>query len=168
MERLKFVLLIAIFFSASGLKSQTIDPDFKVMLDSIYDRNVPQVSVEDFIQMNKTDVFVLDIREEEEYKVSHLKNARHAGYFWFDMRNMYDIPVDAQIVLYCSIGTRSEKIAQKLIHTGYKKVYILYGGIFEWVNSGQPVYKQNGVQTSEIHTYTKKWARWVQKGTRIN
>lgn len=118
--------------------------------------------------MNKSDLFVLDIREEEEYKVSHLKNARHVGYFWFDMRKIYDIPKDAQLVLYCSIGNRSEKIAQKLMNAGYRNVNILYGGIFEWVNSGQPVYKLNGAQTSEIHTYSKKLARWVEKGTRVN
>lgn len=168
MQRLKFMLLITICLSASLLKAQSMDSDFKLMLDSIYDRNVPLVSVDDFIQMNKNEVFVLDIREEEEYKVSHLKNARHVGYFWFDMRKVYDIELDAQIVLYCSIGTRSEKIAQKLMNAGYKNVSILYGGIFEWVNSGQPVYKLSGVQTSEIHTYTKKWARWVEKGTRVN
>ncbi len=168
MQRLRYVFLITICFSAIGMKAQTMDADFKLLLDSIYDRNVPQVSVEEFIEMNKSDLFVLDIREEEEYKVSHLKNARHVGYFWFDMRKIYDIPKDAQLVLYCSIGNRSEKIAQKLMNAGYRNVNILYGGIFEWVNSGQPVYKLNGAQTSEIHTYTKKLARWVEKGTRVN
>ncbi len=168
MRRMRYVFLISIVFFAIEIKAQTMDSEFKLLLDSIYDRNIPQVSVEEFIQLNKNDLFVLDIREEEEYVVSHLKNARHAGYFWFDMRKVYDIPEKAQVVLYCSIGIRSEKIAQKLITAGYKNVYILYGGIFEWVNSGQPVYKSNGVQTSEIHTYTKKWARWVEKGTRVN
>ena len=165
---LKYLLLIVIWFSGSGLMAQTIDPDFKLMLDSINDHKVPQVTVQEFIEMNKNEVFVLDIRENEEFKVSHLKNARNVGYFWFDMRKVYDIPSDADIVVYCSIGSRSEKIAKKLINAGYKNVYSLYGGIFEWVNSGQPVYKLNGVQTSEIHTYTKDWARWVEKGTKVN
>ncbi len=165
---LKYLLLIVIWFSGSGLIAQTIDSDFKLMIDSIYDHKIPKVTVQEFIEMNKNEVFVLDIRENEEFKVSHLKNARNVGYFWFDMRKVYDIPRDADIVVYCSIGSRSEKIAQKLINAGYKNVYSLYGGIFEWVNSGQPVYKLNGVQTSEIHTYTKDWARWVEKGTKVN
>lgn len=147
--------------------AQTMDPDFKLMLDSISQRTVPHVTVEEFIAMSKNEVYVLDIREDEEFQVSHLKNARNVGYFWFDMRKIYDIPLDAEIVLYCSIGTRSEKIAQKLIHAGYKKVHNLYGGIFEWVNAGQPVYKKNGVQTSEIHTHTRNLARWVEKGTKV-
>lgn len=165
---LKYFLSVILWFSVSGVIAQTIDPDFKLMLDSIYDETVPQISVAEFIEMNKSEVFVLDTRENEEFNVSHLKNARHVGYFWFDMRKVYDIPATANIVLYCAVGSRSEKIAQKLITAGYKNVYTLYGGIFEWVNSGQPVYKLNGVQTSEIHTYSKDWARWVEKGTKVN
>ncbi len=148
--------------------AQGIDPEFKLMLDSIYHQKTPQISVEEFIELNKSELFVLDARENEEFRVSHLKNARHVGYFWFDMRKVYDIPLTANIVVYCAVGTRSEKIAQKLINGGYKNVRSLYGGIFEWVNSGQPVYKLNGVQTSEIHTYSKDWARWVEKGTKVN
>ncbi len=168
MPMLKYLLSAFLCFSAGSLLAQTIDPDFKLMLDSIYDQKAPQISVEEFTVMNKNEVFVLDARENEEFNVSHLKNARHVGYFWFDMRKVYDIPATANIVVYCSIGSRSDKIAQKLIQAGYKHVYTLYGGIFEWVNSGQPVYKDNGVQTSEIHTYSKDWARWVEKGTRVN
>ncbi|MGB4398135.1 MAG: rhodanese-like domain-containing protein [Daejeonella sp.] len=165
---LKYILFIAICLSANLLVAQSMDPDFKSLLDSIDKQDVPQVYVKEFNELNKNEVFVLDVREEEEFNVSHLKNARHVGYFWFDMRKVYDIPKDAFVVLYCSIGTRSEKIAWKLIKAGYKNVYSLYGGIFEWVNSGQPVYKMDDVQTSEIHTYSRDWARWVEKGTKVN
>lgn len=110
---------------------------------------------------------MLDVREIEEYKVSHLKNARRVGYFWFDMRSVYDIPNDATIVVYCSVGYRSEKIGEKLLKYGFKHVYNLYGSIFEWVNEGNSVYKSNGVQTSEIHTYDKEWGRWAERGTKV-
>ncbi|MBU0695313.1 MAG: rhodanese-like domain-containing protein, partial [Bacteroidetes bacterium] len=88
-------------------------------------------------------------------------------YIWFDMRKVYDIPKDAIVVVYCSVGYRSEKIAEKLIHDGYKNVFNLYGGIFEWGNEGNPIYKDNGIQTTEIHTYNKKWAKWVERGTKV-
>ena len=83
------------------------------------------------------------------------------GYFWFDMRNVYDIPYDATVVVYCSIGNRSENIAKKMIAEGYTCAYNLYGGIFEWVNQGNPVYKSNQVQTSEVHFYNNKWKSWL-------
>ena len=125
-------------------------------------------TIEEFKKLNKQSIYLLDTREEEEFSVSHIKNARNVGYFWFDMRKVYDIPKNSKIILYCSVGYRSEKIAHKLFDAGYKNVFNLYGGLFEWVNQGNPIYTNNGVQTSEIHTYDKEWARWVNRGTKVN
>jgi len=166
MRRYLFILL---FFISTGVSAQIKNPEFKALLDSLYSDKVPLLSVEEFIKMNKEDVvYVLDAREEEEYRVSHLKNARNIGYFWFDMRKIYDIPTEANVIVYCTIGSRSEKIAEKLIEAGYSRVFNLYGGILEWINEGQPVYKKDDIQTSEIHTYTKALEKWVDRGTKVN
>lgn len=159
--------LILVCLLSSNLHAQIKNPEFKLLLDSLYQHNIPLISVEDFSKLDKQNLYLLDTREEKEFNVSHIKNARNTGYFWFDMRKIYDIPYNATLVLYCSVGIRSEKIAEKLISAGYKNVFNLYGGIFEWVNQGHPVYKQNGVQTSEIHTFDKAWSRWVERGTRV-
>lgn len=164
---IKYFLIILCFFSCR-LEAQIKNQEYKTMLDSLYEHNVPLISVEELKKLNKQGIYLLDIREEEEFNVSHLKNARHAGYFWFDMRKVYDIPLDAQIILYCSVGYRSDKIGNKLLDAGYKNVFNLYGGIFEWINQGNPVYNNNGVQTSEIHTYNDDWAPWVNRGTKVN
>ncbi len=137
------------------------------MLDSLYQHTVPLISVEEFKKLDQENLYILDTRESKEFNVSHLKQARHVGYFWFDMRRIFDIPKDATVVLYCSVGYRSEKIGEKLLSYGFKKVYNLYGSIFEWVNEGNPVYKSSGVQTSEIHTFNEDWSRWVTKGTKV-
>ena len=160
--------LIILCFLGFELQAQIKNQEFKLMLDSLYEHRVPLISVEDLIKLNKKEVYILDTREEEEFNVSHLKNARNVGYFWFDMRKIYDIPISATIVLYCSVGMRSEKIGKKLLEAGYKNVYNLYGSLFEWVNQGKPVYKNNDVQTSEIHTYTESWSRWLSRGTKVN
>lgn len=145
--------------------SQIKTPEFKEMLDDMYDHTVPLMSVDSLKHLKN--VYLLDTREKEEFEVSHLKNARNVGYIWFDMRKVYDIPKDATIVVYCSVGYRSEKIGEKLLKNGYHNVYNLYGSIFEWVNEGNPIYKTNGVQTTEIHTYNKNWSKWVLKGTKV-
>ncbi|WP_395625619.1 rhodanese-like domain-containing protein [Daejeonella sp.] len=163
----KYFLIILCFFSCS-VEAQIKNQEYKIMLDSLYEHNVPLLSVEELKKLNKQSIYLLDTREEEEFNVSHIKNARNAGYFWFDMRKMYDIPLNAKIILYCSVGYRSEKIAHKLLDAGYKNVFNLHGGIFEWINQGNPVYNNNGVQTSEIHTYSKDWAPWVNRGTKVN
>lgn len=161
-------LFIIFFLFANSISAQIKNPEFKLMLDSIYELTVPLISVADLIKMDKQNMYILDTREEVEYDVSHLKNARHVGYIWFDMRKIYDIPMNANVVLYCTVGSRSEKIAGKLLAAGYKNVYNLYGGIFEWINERNPVYKRNGVQTSEIHTYDKALSRWVDRGSKVN
>ena len=40
------------------------------------------------------------------------------------------------IIVYCSIGVRSEDIGEKLKELGYTKILNLYGGIFDWKNKG--------------------------------
>ncbi len=156
---------LILFLSPFTVFSQIKDPEYKEMLDDLYEHTVPLITVDSLKQIKN--VYLLDSREKAEFDVSHLKNARNVGYIWFDMRKVYDIPKDASIVVYCSVGYRSEKIAEKLIKDGYKNVHNFYGGIFEWVNEGQPVYKSNGIQTSEIHAYNKKWSKWVSRGTKV-
>jgi rhodanese-related sulfurtransferase len=112
-------------------------------------------------------VFILDTREQDEFDVSHLKYARHVGYIWFDMRSVYDIPKQSTIVVYCAVGNRAERIGEKLLKAGYKNVYNLYGGIFEWINQGNPVYTSDMVQTSEIHGYNKHWGNWLIRGAKV-
>ncbi len=162
-----YLLVILSFFTITA-SAQIKDPQFKLLVDSLSEYDVPLLSVEDFLNRDKHNLYILDAREEDEFAVSHLKNARYVGYFWFDMRRVYDIPVDATVVVYCTIGTRSRKICQKLIDAGYTNVFNLYGGIFEWVNQGQPVYRKNDVQTSEIHTYNQEWEQYLTRGSKVN
>lgn len=162
---IKKLWLYLILSLPSAVFSQIKTPEFKEMLDDLYDHTVPLISVDSLKHLKN--VYLLDTREKEEFDVSHLKNARNVGYIWFDMRKVYDIPKDATVVLYCSVGYRSEKIGEKLLKNGYQKVYNLYGSIFEWVNEGNPIYKSSGVQTTEIHTYNKNWSKWVLRGTKV-
>ena len=161
----KWLLWIILTFPLVGF-AQINNLEFKKVLDSMYNHTVPLITVDSLKYLKA--VYILDTRETKEFDVSHLKNARSVGYIWFDMRSVYDIPKDATVVLYCSIGYRSENIGEKLLKYGYQHVYNLYGSIFEWVNQGNPVYKSSGVQTSEVHTYNKKWAKWIDRGTKVN
>ena len=164
MKSVRRLLIFTFCIITTSLSAQIQNAEFKDLLDSTYQHTVPLISVEEFKQLDKNNLYVLDTRETKEFKVSHLKNARHVGYFWFDMRRVYDIPKDATIVLYCSVGVRSEKIGEKLLKSGYAHVYNLHGSIFEWVNQGNPVYMSNGVQTSEVHGYNQHWSKWLQRG----
>jgi rhodanese-related sulfurtransferase len=112
----------------------------------------------------QSDILILDARERSEYDVSHLPNAVFIGYNNFEKRVLDSIAKDRPIVVYCSIGYRSEKIGEKLQKQGFTKVYNLYGSIFEWVNQGNPVVDKNNQPTKKVHTYNKAWSRWIEEG----
>lgn len=162
---MKKILLFLFLVTSVKLQAQDIQPEYKKMLDSLHFDDIPQITVQELKTISSA--YILDTREENEYQISHLKKARHAGYIWFDMRKVYDIPLNATIVVYCSSGARSNKIAAKLIQYGYQQVFSLYGGIFQWINEGNPVYRSNGVQTSEIHVFNADWSKWLTEGTKV-
>lgn len=155
------------FLSFGNPGSRSMNPEFKAELEKIYHPNTPVISIKDYLALSTDSLYVLDAREEEEFNVSHLRNARNVGYVWFDMRDIYDIPQNATIVIYCSVGNRAQRIANILTRGGYKNVYNLYGGIFEWVNENYPVYTFQGAQTSQIHAYNKRWDIWLERGTKV-
>jgi rhodanese-related sulfurtransferase len=103
---------------------------------------------------------LLDIREKEEFEISHIKNAVFSGYYDFSVDQLESVSKDTTIVVYCSVGFRSSKVAQKLIEAGFKDVRNLYGGIFKWINQERVIIKES-TPTDSIHTYNKRWGRYI-------
>jgi|SRR5690606_18284579 len=162
-------LLTVLFLTwSSGVQDSTSNPEFRERLNSIYRHSVNTITVNELTAMMKQGAVVLDTREEEEFEVSHIRHARHVGYIWFDMREVYDIPKTDTVVVYCTIGNRSERIGEKLQKAGYRHVFNLFGGIYEWVNQRNPVYNADDVQTTEVHIYDKNWAHWLVRGTHVH
>ncbi|NOZ46852.1 MAG: rhodanese-like domain-containing protein [Chlorobi bacterium] len=112
---------------------------------------------------NHIPVVLLDAREINEYKISHIKNAIYVGYNDFDIDKLKTINKNKTIIVYCSIGYRSEKVAEIVSKNGFSNVYNLYGGIFDWINQDFPVVNSIGV-TPKIHPYNKEWGKWLEKG----
>ena len=137
-----------------------VNPDFKKTVDSYLSFSVPTTTVGILSSLNRPHV-ILDAREREEYDVSHIPDALYFGYEnpQYDILN--EIDKDDIIIIYCSIGYRSEKLGEKLNKKGYKNVLNLYGSIFEWANAGYPLVDSNDEPTDRIHGYNKKWSKWV-------
>ena len=153
------------------LISSTISAQKKLdkLLDKWNTRNVPYMSVET-LMLPKTKAILLDARDEKEFNVSHLKNAIRVGYDDFKLNEtLKKLPEDknTKIVVYCSLGIRSETVAHKLINKGYTNVFNLYGGIFEWKNANFQVVDTLGKPTEKVHTFSKNWSKWLKKGEKV-
>ncbi len=155
-----FIATLSVFTTVFAQK-EVLNPKFGSMLNSLLAHNVKEV-LPNNIPKDSTIVF-LDTREKKEFKVSHIKNATWVGFSSFNLKKINTIPKDKKIVVYCTVGYRSEKITEKLVKSGYTNVSNLYGGIFEWVHQNQTVVNDKGV-TEEVHTYDKVWAQWLDKG----
>ncbi|MDX1463223.1 MAG: rhodanese-like domain-containing protein [Marinirhabdus sp.] len=138
-----------------------------VLLEQYNTRSVPYISVEGLraLQMHQN-IVILDAREIEEYQVSKLEGARFVGYNQFSAEKISEeIPEkDTPIIVYCSLGIRSEEIGEKLQEQGFTNIKNLYGGIFEWKNKGYPVLNWVAKETDSVHAFSKSWSKWLTKG----
>lgn len=144
------------------------DQAYALFLKGLHSSSVHLISSEE-LQRRKaqtTQLVLLDTRSEKEYRVSHLKGARFVDYAQFDVRQLKDIPKHTPIVVYCSVGYRSEQVGEKLQAAGYTDVQNLYGGLFGWVNKGRPVYAAQG-KTNKVHGHSRSWGIWLRKGDKV-
>lgn len=94
------------------------------------------------------DVFVLDVRTEEEFKTEgHIKGAVNLplGDLPARLREMKeDLKPLAQapVVVVCKIGGRSTSAVPKLHAAGLKQASIMRGGMRRWEELGLPVQKK--------------------------
>jgi rhodanese-related sulfurtransferase len=157
---LVFVLNSCVIKGQHPKSAQCGDTDFDRKVHSYLSYSIPVIGVKD-AYLKKDQVYYLDAREKEEYDVSHIQNAKWVGYEDFTLERVGQIPRQAQIIVYCSIGYRSEKIGEKLVKAGFKQVKNLYGSLFEWINAGYPVVDNQSKVVQNIHTYDQSWSRWV-------
>ncbi len=125
---------------------------------------VKQLQIQSLAHWLKTDssVVILDVRKEKEYERSHLQNAKRLDPGTRSFPEDLLSKREQTIVLYCSVGYRSSKMADRLLALGFSKVYNLEGSIFEWANAGHPVFA-NGKEVRQVHPYNKKWGQLLDQ-----
>ncbi|MEM8894401.1 MAG: rhodanese-like domain-containing protein [Bacteroidota bacterium] len=138
------------------------------MLRGIYAETVPTIKVDSAVKVaeGNTALF-LDTRSSREYEVSHIQGAQFVDYDAFDMSQLVDLPRDTAIVVYCSVGYRSERIGEQLLEAGFTNVSNLYGGIFSWKNQHQTVVNINDHPTDSVHAYDRLWGIWLDEGIKV-
>ncbi len=157
-------LLAMAFVVSCNAQTRVNSQAYDSLLVHLLEHNVPEVSVK---EMTNPSVVYLDAREINEFKVSLIKGATWVGYDDFKMKRVSAIAKNTKIVVYCSVGYRSEKITQKLLAKGYTNVSNLYGGLFEWVNQDKVIVNKQNQPTNKVHAYNKEWGFWLDKGEKV-
>lgn len=118
---------------------------------------------------NTENIVLLDTRKKQEYDISHIKNAIWVGHEAFkqDYVSSKFPDKNVPIIVYCSIGVRSEDIGEKLKKAGYTNVKNLYGGIFDWKNQKRSIYNNKGIKTDSIHAFSKQWGKLLTNGIKV-
>ena len=92
--------------------------------------------------INRKDAIVLDVRDEKEFAVGHINNARHipekelAG----RMKELEKIK-NKPVIVSCASGRRAAAVADTLRKQGFAEVVALRGGIGAWQQAGMPLEK---------------------------
>lgn len=87
----------------------------------------------DILQEKRDDIFLLDVREDNEVSVCSITGAVHIP---MNLIPLYldKIPDDKAIIIYCHHGVRSLNVAYYLLNNGFEQeqLFNLKGGIDDW------------------------------------
>jgi molybdopterin/thiamine biosynthesis adenylyltransferase/rhodanese-related sulfurtransferase len=102
------------------------------------------------------DVFVVDVREQDEWDEGHIPGAVHIPRGNLESRIERAAPDPGRpIVLYCSAGNRSAFAARTLDELGYEDVSSLAGGFTDWKRNGFPVELSAGLDAPRRARYSR-------------
>ncbi len=156
-------LLLALLCCCTLLAQPTIEET----LNRFNKGSIPYITAAELA--SQQNYLLLDSRSWEEYQVSHLPNSFWVGYYDFraDRVSLAVPDKDTPLVVYCSVGVRSEDIGEKLLRLGYTRVRNLYGGIFQWKDQGYPVIDNVGRETQKVHAYSKHWGKLLTNADKV-
>ena len=128
--------------------------------------DVPQMSIQQFATMRTDDtapdIVLLDARSATEFKVSHLPGAVLASNTRMALEALDASDPVRTVVVYCSVGYRSSRLAEKLQARGIENVFNLEGSLFQWANEGRPLYRGEE-RVYQAHPYDEEWGQLLDR-----
>lgn len=126
--------------------------------------DVPQLTTERLAELlaEDTEVVLLDARSKKEFETSHLRSAVRANRLGAAQQVLKRHGGKPIVVLYCSVGYRSSRLAQQLRAEGVEDVFNLEGSLFKWANEGRPVYR-GSTRVRRVHPYDDDWGEMLDE-----
>lgn len=97
-----------------------------------------EITVSEVNRQRDNGVFILDVRQPEEYSQSHIPGAVLISLDSLESR-LGEIPADQAVIVVCRSGKRSAAGRDTLIEKGFTNVTSMAGGMNEWIEGGYPV-----------------------------
>ena len=160
--------LLALFLSVCGLGScagsaadTATEADWRALLRDIRDRypNVSQLPL-DVPLLEQATTLRVDVREPNEYAVSHLHDAENARDV-DAIERLIDQRRPENVVLYCSVGYRSSALAEALRTRVSVPVHNLEGSLFAWANAGRQLSGLDDRAPTVVHPFNERWGRYL-------
>lgn len=128
---------------------------------------VEHLTAQQLSLMESESIVIFDIREVDEFAVSHIDNAIQVDpdVSADDFLEVYaDTLKNKTAIFYCSVGRRSSEFISRVIaRQNFEpptKVYNLSGGLFHWHNLAKPLVNLQK-QTMLVHPYNFYWGRLI-------
>lgn len=96
-----------------------------------------EISVEQAYEKYQSGVFLLDVREPEEWDEYHVPNTTLIPLGELADR-VNELPTDREIVVICRSGNRSQEGREILLQAGFTQVTSMAGGVKAWSSMGYP------------------------------
>lgn len=90
--------------------------------------------------INHEQALVLDLRGQGEFDKGHILGSKHVLPSQVDPESkLLAKAKESPVVLVCAMGNSASTAAEKLVKAGFKKVYVLDGGIGAWQGASLPL-----------------------------
>ena len=162
MQRIIILMALLAMLGCQAQDRMVESSAFDLMLKGLVPDEAPLLGVQAAQEISSAQY--LDARAYEEYEVSHIPGAQWVGYDDFEASRVEGLDPNRPVIVYCSVGYRSGKIAEQLAELGFEEAYNLYGGIFEWSNQGFSLVNAEETPTEEVHGFSPAWGIWVTQG----
>jgi rhodanese-related sulfurtransferase len=96
-----------------------------------------EINVSQAYELYQKGAYVLDVREQSEWDAVHIPGAALIPLGSLP-DNLSPIPKDAEIVVVCRSGNRSQKGRDILLAAGFERVTSMAGGMNQWAAAGYP------------------------------
>lgn len=128
----RLVFLFAFLIIGIVAQAQTVEKD-----------SIHVISIEEFEKMTtKKRNTLLDVRTPEEVAAGHLDGSLNINFLGENFaREISTLNKNKTYLLYCRSGSRTRKAIDQMQKTGFKKVYMMEGGIIAWNEAGKPTVK---------------------------